>query len=231
MMRRLLLAVLLFPLQFIAQPLIGDDYADSVLLRIENRKNEQGINWIVENVTNDNRASDSLLLQLHTMLYEFNLTSDANGSRWRTVKALTNQGIVLEHMNADSSQVLSKFRKADSLAILHDNKSNMLWTSIRIAKYYLNLGYLNNEEEIRHYTRVQELSKDTSLHAETRYLGYRYLGNRHTRYNDFNTAFEYYYQAYEMARIQDDVELIVKLCNNLLLITERTNDTTGNPRK
>jgi signal transduction histidine kinase len=228
MMRRLLLAVLLFPLQFIAQPLIGDDYADSVLLRIENRKNEQGINWIVENVTNDNRASDSLLLQLHTMLYEFNLTSDANGSRWRTVKALTNQGIVLEHMNADSSQVLSKFRKADSLAILHDNKSNMLWTSIRIAKYYLNLGYLNNEEEIRHYTRVQELSKDTSLHAETRYLGYRYLGNRHTRYNDFNTAFEYYYQAYEMARIQDDVELIVKLCNNLLLITERTNDTTGN---
>jgi len=227
-MRRLLLAVLLFPLQFIAQPLIGDDYADSVLLRIENRKNEQGINWIVENVTNDNRASDSLLLQLHTMLYEFNLTSDANGSRWRTVKALTNQGIVLEHMNADSSQVLSKFRKADSLAILHDNKSNMLWTSIRIAKYYLNLGYLNNKEEIRHYTRVQELSKDTSLHAETRYLGYRYLGNRHTRYNDFNTAFEYYYQAYEMARIQDDVELIVKLCNNLLLITERTNDTTGN---
>ncbi len=228
MMRRLLLTVLLFPLQFIAQPLAGDDYADSVLLRIEIRKNEQGINWIVENVTNDNRASDSLLLQLHTMLYEFNLTSDANGSRWRTVKALTNQGIVLEHMNADSSQVLSKFRKADSLAILHDNKSNMLWTSIRIAKYYLNLGYLNNEEEIRHYTRVQELSKDTSLHAETRYLGYRYLGNRHTRYNDFNTAFEYYYQAYEMAKIQDDVELIVKLCNNLFLITERTNDTTGN---
>ena len=65
MMRRLLLAVLLFPLQFIAQPLIGDDYADSVLLRIENRKNEQGINWIVENVTNDNRDMQNAISNFH----------------------------------------------------------------------------------------------------------------------------------------------------------------------
>jgi len=202
---------------------------DSLLQFIH--KKETNVYWRITKALTVEGISDSFKLKLYEIQY-LNITEDSDitmkNPDWHSIHALVNQGIVLEHLGADSSLVLDRFRKAHAIAIEQNRKTGILWSSIRIAKHYLNIGVLNTTEEIYHYSLIDSLVNDSNLHPETRYLGYRYLGNRHLRYNDYSTAFSHYSKAFEMAKINQDVELIVKLSNSLILITETTGDTLGN---
>lgn len=217
---------------FVAKGQLSKATEDSLIVFIT--KDKPGQHWRIENTRRNFNLSDSTLLTLFRLDFaecmNINRKTNITNVEWFAIQAKVNEGIILEHLGADSSEVLPVFRQAFHLSKKIGQKGNLLWSSIRIAKHYLNIGVLNTTEEIYYYTLVDSLVKNEKLLPEARYLGYRYLGNRHTRYNDFNKAFQYYYQAYEMAKLKNDVELIVKLCNNLLLITERTSDTTGNNR-
>lgn len=217
---------------FVAHGQLSKTFEDSLIAFVTNDK--PGQHWRIENIRKKFNLSDSTLLKLFRLDFAECTNPERNiklqNAEWCAIQAKVNEGIILEHLGADSSEILPVFRQAFYFSKENNQQGNLLWSSIRIAKHYLNIGVLNTTEEIYYYSLVDSLVKNEKLLPEARYLGYRYLGNRHTRYNDFNKAFQYYYQAYEMAKLKNDIELIVKLCNNLLLITERTSDTTGNGR-
>ena len=206
-----------------AQKLTGKNYQDSVLtfLQSDNLVNPQAD---ISRALSDKRSTDSLNLILYQLRQKYLI--ETKGS-WEIAKAIIDQGIILEHLGADSSLVLQKFKEAYYYAQENDNPNYMLWAAIRLSKHYLNIGVLNTADELKYYNEVNSKLSQKSKSDEIWYLGYNYLANRYLRFYDFKTALEFYNKSYQLAKAASSANVLAEVGTNILEVYNKNNDTIG----
>jgi len=181
-------------------------------------------NTAITRALDDSRTQDSLKLLLYAQRAKY---MGFDKDYWYVAKSIVDQGIVLEHLGADSTLILSKFREAYYYAQSHQDTVNLLWAAIRISKHYLNIGALNTPEELKYSNRVKQLLPNKNITREEKYLGYNYLANRYLRFYDFKTALDYYNQSYELAKTANDSIVITEVGANIISVYNQYNDTNG----
>ena len=85
---------------------------DSLINFIEEK--EEHKHWRIMQALSTADLSDSFKLKLYEIDYKINTEGNyltVKSHSWKAIQALINQGIILEHMGADSSIVLDKLEK------------------------------------------------------------------------------------------------------------------------
>ncbi len=202
--------------------LSGKNYEDSVrqYFKLDEHIGETEMSLALS----DARSTDSLKHTLYQLRKSYLLKQNET---WLVAKTVVDQGIILEHLGADSSLVLQKFREAYYYARENHNPNYMLWAAIRISKHYLNIGELNTPEELKYFNIVLNILNRENKDNEIWYLGYNYLANRYLRFYDFKTALHYYNQSYELAKTAFDSIIITEVGANILDVYNQYNDTNG----
>ncbi|MCT4623325.1 MAG: HAMP domain-containing histidine kinase [Schleiferiaceae bacterium] len=217
-----LLLVSLFVLNIAANAQkFQDPYNDSVYFYLLNLK--EGKNLELSRVLGDKKASDSLKYEIYGMRF---IEMEAMENYWYAAKCIVDQGIILEHLGAESDKVLAKFKDALAYSEKHKDTTNIVWSAIRISKHYLNTGKLNHTEEL-YYTQFIIDNIEARMDPEVRYLGYNHLANRHLRYYDFKTALTYYNKSYELAKVSRNPGTSIFIGANILSVKNQYKDTLG----
>ena len=112
--------------------LTGKSYQDSVVQFFELKQDIDYSNFVIRALA-DPRSTDSMCLVLYELRQIMFVKVNNN---WLATKAMIDQGIILEHLGADSSLVLQKFREAFNYAQDNNVPNYMLWAAIRISKHW-----------------------------------------------------------------------------------------------
>ena len=217
-----ILICLLFFLATSAQHKIKSVFEDSVISVLSDKSLNDRNNSITRALSHPN-SSDSLKFRIYKFRFEL---EESNSNFELAVKALVDQGIILEHLGAPSELVLEKFNEALNYAIAHNDSTNIVWSAIRISKHYLSIGELNSPEELEITNFVIE-NLDRNIDLQVAVLGYNHLANRHLRFYDFKTALGYYRHSYDMALVSRFPLNAMEIGGNILNLKNQYQDTTS----
>lgn len=221
-MRIKILICLSFILSFSQAQNTQRDFEDSVMTVFKNPSIKEP-NRKIHDAIEHPLTSDSLELKLYELRFGI---MDKKEIHDLAVKALVDQGIMLEYLGADSEQILRKLREAQDYSIQHDDTTNLVWATIRISKHYLNNGQLNTTEELEATTFLIN-NLDRKMDKEVAMLGYNHLAKRQLRFYDFKTALKYSTHSYELAYTSRFKHNAIDIAGSIFIVKNQYRDTTA----